>query len=126
MFLTVASAPTNLKAVQKGPSEIKITWNNPISLEYTTGYQIHYKNGSNYIILNISSNSSHLTLMNLPSGKYYNISIVGVSNHFPSEQKSVRIFLGESFCSYYVCVKNISYSSHIDSSITRYTKSNCS
>ena len=83
----VASAPTNLKAVQEGPTGIRVTWTPPTPLGDTTGYRIYYSGGSNGS-MDVSGGSTDNFLLNhLESGAYiYTIVIVGISEHFFSEE----------------------------------------
>ena len=80
----VASAPTNLTAVQEGPTGIRVSWTPPTPLGDTTGYRIYYSGGSSGSA-NVSGGSTdnHL-LTGLQNGASYTISIVGTSDHLPS------------------------------------------
>ena len=82
LYTTVASAPTNLMAVQEGPTGIRVSWTPPSPLGDTTGYRIFYSDGSSsYVDVSGGSTDNHLVsgLLNEAS---YNISIVGTSDHF--------------------------------------------
>ena len=72
-------------AVQEGPTGIRVSWTPPTPLGDTTGYRIYYSGGSSGSV-NISGGStvSNLLLTGLQNGASYNISIVGISEHFPS------------------------------------------
>ena len=85
LFPPVASAPTNLTAVQEGPTGIRVRWTPPTPLGDTTGYRIYYSGGSSGNV-NVSGGSTdnHL-LTGLQNGTSYNISIVGTSEHFFSD-----------------------------------------
>ena len=79
----VASAPTNLTAVQEGPTDIRVSWTPPTPLGDTTGYRIYYSNDS----VDVSSGSTdNYLLTHLESGTTYTIVIVGTSEHFFSEE----------------------------------------
>ena len=84
-FITAASAPTNLMAVQEGPTSIQVSWIPPSPLGNTTGYIICYS-GKTSGSVNVSDGATdnHL-LTGLQNGASYNISIVGTSTHFFSE-----------------------------------------
>ena len=80
---SVASAPTNLMAVQEGPTDIRVSWTPPTPLGDTTGYRIYYSNDS----VNVSSGyRDNYLLTHLESGTTYTIVIVGTSEHFFSEE----------------------------------------
>ena len=82
----MASAPTDLMAVQEGPTGIRVSWTPPTPLGDTTGYRIYYSGGSNGSV-NVSGGSTeHHLLTGLQNGASYTISIVGTSEHFPSEE----------------------------------------
>ena len=83
---SVASAPTNLMAVQEGPTGIRVSWTPPNPLGDTTGYRIYYSGGSSGSV-NVSGGSTdnHL-LSGLQNGASYTISIVGTSEHLFSVQ----------------------------------------
>ena len=102
-FITAASAPTNLTAIQENSTFIRISWTPPTPLGNTTGYIIYYSgkiNGS----VNVSdgATNSHL-LTGLQNGTSYTISIVGTSTHFFSEHVnySHNVPLSELLQSYY-------------------------
>ena len=81
----VASAPTNLMAVQEGSTGIRVSWTPPTPLGDTTGYRIYYSGGGSDIV-DVSGGSidNHL-LTGLQNGASYTISIVGTSEHLPSD-----------------------------------------
>ena len=82
----VATAPTNFKSFQEGPTGIRVFWTPPTPLGDTTGYRIYYSGGSSGSV-DVSGGSSddHL-LTSLQNGDSYTISIVGTSEHFPSDR----------------------------------------
>ena len=82
IFITAASAPSNLMAVQEGPTSIRVSWTPPTPLENTTGYRIDYSGSS--IGVRGGAADNHL-LTSLQNGASYTISIVGTSRHFSSE-----------------------------------------
>ena len=90
-----ASAPSNLMAVQEGPTSVRVSWSPPSPLGDTTGYRISYSGGSSGSVdVSDGSTSTH-TLTGLENGASYNISIVGTSLHLPSDVVEVDIGLGE-------------------------------
>ena len=95
----VASPPTNLTAVQTGPTSIDVSWTPPTPLGDTTGYIIYYTNddsGSVNVTIDNSSTVAH-TLTDLQNGETYTISIIATSQHLPSETvdgNSVMLYPG--------------------------------
>ena len=93
VFTAVASAPTNLMAVQEGPTSIRVSWSPPTPLEDTTGYRIFYSvNNSSDSVDNRSDSvdvsggsTDNYTLTGLQNGESYNISIWATSEHFFSD-----------------------------------------
>ena len=86
----VASAPSNLTAVQEGPTGIRVSWTPPNPLGDTTGYRIYYSGGSSGSE-DVSGGSTHNELLTgLQNGASYNISIVGTSDHLYSERVEFR------------------------------------
>ena len=82
----VASAPTNLMAVQEGLTGIRVSWTPPTPLGDTTGYRIYYSGGSSGSMdVSGGSTDNHL-LSGLQNGASYTISIVGTSEHFFSDR----------------------------------------
>ena len=80
----VASAPTNLTAVQEGPTSIRVSWSPPTPLGNTTGYRIYYSGGSSGSVGVSDGSTDNHTLTGLQNGDTYTISIVGTSEHFYS------------------------------------------
>ena len=72
----VASAPTNLMAVQEGPTSIRVSWSPPTPLGDTTGYRIYYSGGSSGSVDVIDGSTDNYLLTGLQNGHTYNISIV--------------------------------------------------
>ena len=94
----VASAPTNLMAVQEGPTSIRVSWSPSTSLEDTTGYRIYYSAGGNSESKVVSGGSTDKYLLTgLQNGQSYTISIVATSQHLPSESiaADMEVVLGE-------------------------------
>ena len=93
----VASAPTNLIAVQEGPTSIRVSWSPPTPLGDTTGYRIYYSGGSSGSV-NVSDGSTdNYLLIGLQDEESYDISIVATSQHLPSESiaADMKVMLGE-------------------------------
>ena len=82
----VASPPTNLTAVQTGPTSIDVSWTPPTPLGDTTGYIIYYTNDDNTDSVDIDGGSTdEYTLSDLQNGDTYTISIIATSQHLPSD-----------------------------------------
>ena len=100
--ITAASSPTNLMAVQKGPTGIQVSWTPPTPLGDTTGYRIYYS-GAGSGSVNVSGRSTNNYLLtDLKNGATYTISIVGISEHFFSDSVDYpnSIPLSEFFSKY--------------------------
>ena len=95
-----AAPPTNVMAVQDGPTSILVSWSPPDPLGNTTGYRIDYTDGSSSGSVTVSGGSTlSYTLTDLLNGATYNISIVATSNQFPSESVVVMdVPLGMLYC----------------------------
>ena len=85
--LPVASPPTNLNfEVRNGSSDIQLTWTPPSPLGDTTGYRISFTGGGSSDSVDVSGGDTNsYTLTGLTSGLIYEISIVGISEHFFSD-----------------------------------------
>ena len=100
IFPPVASAPTNLMAVQEDPTSIQVSWSPPTPLGDTTGYRIYYSGGSSGSEDVIGGSTDDYLLTGLRSGQTYSISIVATSQHFHSESVAadMEVMLGEDMC----------------------------
>ena len=96
---TVALAPDNLSLKQDGETTIIVSWTIPTPPGDTTGYRVYY-NTDNMIETSIDTNSSPITLTSLEPLNEYNISVVGLSEHFSSEAITSSIFLGLFICDF--------------------------
>ena len=97
LSIPVASAPTNLMAVQKDLTSIRISWSPPTPLGYTTGYRIYYSDGNVSDIVDVSGGSTNNYLLtDLLTAATYTISIVGTFQHLPSERVETMITLCKS------------------------------
>ena len=97
LFPLVASAPTDLVAVQEGLNGIRVSWTPPTSLENITGYRIYYSGGSSDSV-NVSGGSrDNYLLNNLQNGATYTIVIVATSEHLLSGEveQPISIALSE-------------------------------
>ena len=81
----VASASTNLMAVQEGPTGIRVSWTPPTPLGDTTGHRIYYSGGSSGSVDVSGGSTDNQLLTGLQNGASYTISIVGTSEHFFSD-----------------------------------------
>ena len=84
----VASAPTNLMAVQEGLTSIRVSWSPPTPLG-TTGYRIYYSGGSSGSEDVSDGSTGNYLLTNLVKETSYTISIVATSRHFFSDGVTV-------------------------------------
>ena len=101
----VASAPTNLMAVQEGPTSIRVSWSPPTPLGDTTGYRIYYSGGSSGSEDVSDGSTDNYTLTSLQNGESYDISLVATSQHLPSESVTVMdIDLGMSVYNKYMVI----------------------
>ena len=91
------SPPSDVTAVQDGPTSIIVSWS-PSS--DATGYRIDYDSiggdSDSVVTSGGSTNPLTYTLMNLPNGDTYTISIVATSSDLPSESVLTVVGLGES------------------------------
>ena len=85
MSFSVASAPTDIMAVQEDPTGIRVSWTPPTPLGDTTGYQIYYSGGSSGSVDVSGGSTNNHTLTGLQNGDSYTISIVGTSEYLPSD-----------------------------------------
>ena len=86
MFSPVASAPTNLMAVQEDLTSIRVSWSPPTPLGDTTGYRIYYSDGDSSDSVDVGGgSSSEYILQDLTMGSSYSLSLVATSQHLPSE-----------------------------------------
>ena len=90
----VASAPTNLMAVQEGLTSIQVFWSPPTPLGGTTGYKIYYSGGSSGSEDVSDGSTDNYLLIGLQNGYIYTISIIAISQHFRSVAMTVNIGLG--------------------------------
>ena len=101
--LSVASPPSNVTAVQTGPTSIRVTWS-PSS--DATGYRIDYdSSGGDSGNVTISGGSTdEYTLTGLQNGDTYNISIVAISDHFSSSDIFWEVGVGKDMllCMYII------------------------
>ena len=93
----VASAPTNLMAVQEGLTSVRVSWSPPTPLGDTTGYRIYYSGGSSGSVDVSDGSTDSYLLTGLQNGESYTISIVATSQHLPSESvvADMEVMLGE-------------------------------
>ena len=94
----VASAPTNLMAVQEVPTSIRVSWSPPTPLGDTTGYRIYYSGGSSGSEDVSGGSTDNYLMTGLQNGESYTISIVTLattsSQLLPSDTVTVNIGLG--------------------------------
>ena len=84
----VAFAPTSLMAVQANLTSVKLTWSPPTQ-GHTTVYRIDYGNGDSSGSEDVSGGSTdNYLLTGLQNGTTYNITIMGLSQHFFSSSSA--------------------------------------
>ena len=97
-----ASPPSGVTAVQAGPTSIMVSWTPPSPLGDTSGYRIYYtRAGGSSVSVDIDGgNTNSHTLMGLPNGETYTISVAGrssISSVLPSPPVSAGdVALGKS------------------------------
>ena len=90
----VASAPTNLMAVQEGLTSIRVSWSPPTPLGDTTGYRIYYSDSDTSGSVGVcGSSTDNYLLTGLVMGATYTISIEATSQHLPSGRVETIITL---------------------------------
>ena len=91
---TVASAPGNLSLKQDGETTIIVSWTPPTPLGDTIGYRVYYTTDSTSQNTTVTGGSTRtVSLTSLEPGHLYNVSIVGLSEHLPSEPITSSLFL---------------------------------
>ena len=84
-MLAVASPPTDVTAVQDGPTSIRVTWTSYSQLGDTTGYRISFTGGGNSDSVDFTGgNTNSHTVTGLQNGQTYTI-IIGTSQHLFSD-----------------------------------------
>ena len=98
MLVPGASPPTDVTAVQDGPTSIRVTWTTPSPLGDTTGYRISFTGGGNSDSVNVSGGNSmsHTLTTGLTNGVTYTISVVATSTGLPSAPVQATVGLGRS------------------------------
>ena len=91
--VTVASAPSNVRAVQETQTSIHLYWTPPSPLGDTTGYIISYTGGSSGSVIVSGDSINKYLLSGLVMDSSYTISVVATSEHIPSD--AVAVTLGE-------------------------------
>ena len=81
IFPPVATPPTNLMAVQNGPTTIRASWSPPNLLGNTTGYRIYYSGGSSGSMSFSDGSTDNYLLTGLQNGDIYTISIVTLTTN---------------------------------------------
>ena len=92
MSVPVASAPTNLMAVQEGLTSIRVSWSPPTPLGDTTWYRSSYSGSSGSVGI-VGGSTDNYLLTGLVMGATYTISIEATSQHLPSGRVETIIIL---------------------------------
>ena len=84
-------------AAQEGLTSVQVSWSPPTPLGDTTGYRISYSGGSSGSVDVSDGSTDNYLLSGLQNGASYTISIMGTSQHLPSEvvELDMSIDLGE-------------------------------
>ena len=91
--------PTDVTAVQDGPTSIRVTWTPPSPLGDTTGYRISFTGGGNSNSVDVTSGDSmsHTLTTGLTNGLTYTISVTTISStSLPSAPVPATVGLGRS------------------------------
>ena len=93
-----ASPPTDVTAVQDGPTSIIVTWTPPSPLGDTTGYRISFTGGGSSGSVDVSGgNSMSHTLTGFTNGEAYTISVTTISStSLPSAAVHATVGLGRA------------------------------
>ena len=97
-FLSAAaSPPSDVTAVQDGPTSIRVSWTPPSPMGDTSGYRIYYTGagGSSESEDVDGGNTNTHTLMGLTNGETYTISIVGRSTASVTVVPSTPVSAGD-------------------------------
>ena len=87
----VASAPSNLMAVQEGPTSVRVSWSPPSPLGDTTGYRISYSGGSSGSVDVSDGSTDNYLLTDIETATSPTVSIAGTSDHLPSQPLSTEL-----------------------------------
>ena len=80
MVYLVASPPSDVTAVQDGPSSIRVTWTPPSPLGDTTGYRISFTGGGNSDSADVNGGDTNTLLVTgLMEEATYSVSIARTS-----------------------------------------------
>ena len=96
----VASAPTDLKAEQVGLTEVRLSWTPPSplgdTLDYIVSYSYHKSQFSEDIEEYAGGDGStdKFIVMGFDVGRSYNLTVMGASQHFPSDPVTTTIYIG--------------------------------
>ena len=98
-----ASPPTDVTAVQDGPTSIIVTWTPPNPADGITGYRISFTGGGSSDSVDVSGGNSmsHTLTTGLTNGGTYTISVTAISStSLPSAPVEATVGLGRStlFC----------------------------
>ena len=94
VLLSDPPPPTDVTAVQDGPTSITVTWTPPSPLGGTTGYRISYTGGSSGSETVSGGGINSYTLTGLTNGETYTISIVATSSGLSSAPVQATVGLG--------------------------------
>ena len=78
-------------AVQEGTTSVRVSWSPHTPLGDTTGYRISYSGGRSGSVDVSDGSTDNYLLTGLQIGDSYTISIVGTSQHLPSQALSTKL-----------------------------------
>ena len=86
LYSTGADPPTDLSAIQVGPTSIRVSWSAPVSGATVTGHRISYSGGTDQGIVDVAASATDhtITITQPQSPLTYSISIIALSSSFPS------------------------------------------
>ena len=92
-YTAAPAPPTNVTAVQSGPTSANVSWTSGAPV---VRYDIYVANGVSSTN-GSSTNSNYFVLSNLQVGVLYNITLIAVGLHIPSQSAKTTLILSEPF-----------------------------
>ena len=89
LYTAPPDPPTGVTAVQSGPTSVSVSWTAPTSGGPVTRYDIYYVANGGPSTSGGSTTSVSYVLTNLQVGVQYNMSVVAVGSHLPSQRREV-------------------------------------
>ena len=92
IFPTVAHTPIITSLKQISPTSVRVNWTNASEVA-TTGYIVHYSDGTTNKTKGISASSTSTDIIGLTIGATYTISVEATSQHLSGESETMIILL---------------------------------